>query len=192
MYRTFGKRWLDVSLAILGLLVLGVLILVIIGVYTLSFQFPVFFIQERIGRKGEVFDMYKFRTLKNDPSVDLNSRRFLFGDLLRFLSLDELPQLWNVIKGDMSIIGPRPLPIEYLPLFSKEQLLRHQVRPGITGWAQISGRHSLSWKKKFEMDVYYVHNISFRLDALILFKTIVLLLSFKKDKSLAEERFKGV
>lgn len=192
MYVTFGKRWFDVSMSVLLMTVLSVPILVIVVLYLVRLQFPIFFIQKRVGWNGQVFDLYKFRTLKNGEGAEVNSRRFLWGDLLRFLSLDELPQLWNVLKGDMSFIGPRPLPVEYLTLYSVEQFKRHQVRPGITGWAQVNGRHSISWQSKFELDNYYVNHVSFRLDMLILFKTVVLLLSFRKDKSLAEEKFKGM
>ena len=191
MYLMFGKRLFDVSLALIAIVGMGVVMLMIISLYIFLFQLPVFFVQQRIGRGERTFELYKFRTLSNNQEVEWNSRRFLFGDLLRSLSLDELPQLWNVLKGNMSIIGPRPLPVEYLPLFSDKQRERHQIRPGITGWAQVNGRHSISWKQKFELDNYYVHHISFGLDLLILFKTIVLLLSFRKDNSLAEQKFTG-
>jgi len=179
----------------MGSLFLGVIfsvvIFVILVLYVCSFQYPIFFVQERIGQKGKVFKLFKFRTLSPNVNTEFDTRRFFLGDFLRFFSLDELPQLWNVIRGDMSLIGPRPLPVEYFSLFSKDEFERHVVRPGITGWAQVNGRHSISWQKKFELDRYYVNHISFRLDALILFKTIVLLLSFKKDQSLKEEKFKG-
>ncbi len=137
------------------------------------------------------FTMFKFRTLEVDEAKLLEDRKFAFGSFLRLTNLDELPQLWNVLKGEMSIIGPRPLPIEYLPLFSEEQKKRFAVKPGITGWAQVNGRHSISWKEKFELDAYYVKNVSFMLDFRILFRTAMLFLSFKKDRSLEEEKFKG-
>ena len=126
-----------------------------------------------------------------EPTGTHQQRRFLLGDILRYLSLDELPQVWNVLKGDMSFIGPRPLPTEYLSLFSQEQQMRHTIKPGITGWAQVNGRHSISWQQKFELDNYYLAHLSFGLDLTIFYKTIVLLLSFNKDQSLAEEKFKG-
>jgi len=132
--------------------------------------------------------MIKFRTLKVSDEQD---RRFVLGNVLRFLSLDELPQLLNVLMGDMSLIGPRPLPIEYLPLFSAEQKKRHDVRPGITGWAQVNGRNSVSWEQKFKFDVMYVQKVSFLFDAKIVVKTIILLLSFRKDTSLLEKKFTG-
>ena len=111
--------------------------------------------------------------------------------MLRASNLDELPQLWNVLKGEMSLIGPRPLPVEYLPLFSEEQKKRFEVKPGITGWAQVNGMHSVPWKQKLELDNYYVDHVSLMLDIRIVIKTLVLFLSFKKDRSLEEEKFTG-
>jgi len=121
----------------------------------------------------------------------LLERKFPLGNFLRSTSLDELPQLIHVLRGEMSLIGPRPLPLEYLPLFSKEQSLRHSVKPGITGLAQVSGRNSLSWEEKFKLDILYVRTVSFMLDMKITLKTIILLLSFKKDHSLSEQKFSG-
>lgn len=135
--------------------------------------------------------MWKFRTLSVDENKDLQQRRFILGDVLRKTSLDELPQLWNVLNGEMSLVGPRPLPVEYDQLFSEEQRKRLEVKPGITGWAQVHGRHSISWKEKLDLDNWYVKNISFIIDMQILYKTVVLLLSFKKDRSLEEEKFTG-
>jgi lipopolysaccharide/colanic/teichoic acid biosynthesis glycosyltransferase len=135
--------------------------------------------------------MWKFRTLSMDEQLPLTERNFIWGKLLRFTSLDELPQLWNILRGEMSFIGPRPLPEEYLPLYSEEQIRRHDVKPGVTGWAQVNGRNSISWQKKFELDIYYVNNVSLKLDFAILIKTLVLILSFEKDVSLSEEKFKG-
>lgn len=165
------------------------LILILLA-YLVTFQYPAFFRQTRIGKNGRLFELVKFRTLKNS-GLPLEERRFFLGNLLRSTSLDELPQLWNVIKGEMSLIGPRPLPEAYLPLFSSEQMVRHSVLPGITGWAQVNGRHGISWKEKFRLDLYYVQHISFRLDMKIFFKTIFLVLSLSKDISLQEELFKG-
>lgn len=135
--------------------------------------------------------MWKFRTLSVDENKDLQQRRFILGDVLRKTSLDELPQLWNVLNGEMSLVGPRPLPVEYDQLFSEEQRKRLEVKPGITGWAQVHGRHSINWKEKLKLDIWYVNNISFLIDMKVLFKTVVLLLSFKKDQSLEEEKFTG-
>lgn len=190
IYSIYFKRLVDISFSVIVIILFGWLIVLITLLYGLFFQFPIFFIQQRIGIHQKPFYLVKFRSLVGlDNSTE--KERFFLGDMLRYLSLDELPQLWNVLKGDMSIVGPRPLPVEYLPLFSEEQRQRHQVRPGITGWAQVNGRHSISWQQKFELDNYYVRHISFGFDLLILFKTIVLLLSFQKDKSLMEEKFKG-
>lgn len=135
--------------------------------------------------------MWKFRTLSVDDTKTLQERRFILGDVLRKTSCDELPQLWNILKGEMSWIGPRPLPVEYDHLFSEEQRKRFKLKPGITGWAQVNGRHAIAWKEKLKWDAEYVNNISFLMDMKIVFKTVVLLLSLKKDKSLEEEKFTG-
>lgn len=189
-YSIHFKRLTDIFFSLIVIILFGWLLVVIILLYVLFFQFPVFFSQNRVGKNQRPFSLVKFRSL-----IDLNNpiekKKFLLGDVLRYFSLDELPQLWNVLKGDMSLIGPRPLPVEYLGLMNEDQKKRHQVLPGITGWAQVNGRHSISWQKKFELDLYYIDHVSFKLDMLILFKTIVLLLSFRKDKSLTEEKFKG-
>jgi lipopolysaccharide/colanic/teichoic acid biosynthesis glycosyltransferase len=179
----------DYVLAGLLLLLLAWLFLVIIFVYAITFQFPFIFSQSRIGKSNRPFTMYKFRTLLLDSS--LNDRRFWLGNFLRLTNLDELPQLWNVLKGEMSLVGPRPLPLEYLPLFSDVQKKRHDVLPGITGWAQVSGKNDIAWKQKFELDLFYVYHLSFKLDIRILVKTIVLLFTFRKDTSLSEEKFTG-
>jgi len=189
-YARYGKRIVDVIIASVALVVLSPLWMLIMLAYTVSFSFPVFYRQERIGRGKELFSLWKFRTLLNKPGT-LQQRRFMLGDLMRFTSLDELPQLVNVLNGNMSCVGPRPLPKEYLHLFSPEQQRRHLVRPGITGWAQVNGRNSISWQDKLAHDVYYVNHVSFGLDLFILFKTIVILFSFKKDVSLQEEKFTG-
>lgn len=139
--------------------------------------FPVFYRQERPGKDGKPFEMVKFRTMRdlNDkdgmPLPD-KQRMTSFGSFLRSSSLDELPELWNVLKGDMSLVGPRPLLVEYLPLYSQEQYRRHEVKPGITGWAQVNGRNTLSWEEKFKLDVWYVDHLSFWLDIKILFLTV--------------------
>jgi lipopolysaccharide/colanic/teichoic acid biosynthesis glycosyltransferase len=135
--------------------------------------------------------MLKLRTLSVNLDKALTERQFLYGRILRFTNLDELPQLWNVLKGEMSLVGPRPLPVEYANLFSKEQNIRHQVLPGITGLAQVNGKNDLSWDEKFKLDLEYVNKVSFVLDIKILFKTLTLVLSFRKDTSLIEEKFTG-
>jgi lipopolysaccharide/colanic/teichoic acid biosynthesis glycosyltransferase len=187
-YAAHLKRPLDIVSSLVMILLSSWLFLLLILVYLLTFNTPVFFIQQRIGKDNTMFSMIKFRTLKESMEGD---RRFFLGTVLRFLSLDELPQLVNVLKGDMSIIGPRPLPVEYLPLFSEEQKKRHTIRPGITGWAQVNGRNSVSWEEKFKFDLEYVQNVSFRLELKIAFKTMLLLLAFRKDTSLLEKKFTG-
>jgi sugar transferase EpsL len=142
-----------------------------------SFGCPIFFKQFRSGLNGKPFTFYKFRTMTYEKDENGNlltdkDRLTTFGAFLRKTSLDELPSLWNVLKGDMSFVGPRPLLMEYLPLYSKEQMRRHEVKPGITGWAQINGRNAISWEEKFELDIWYVKNQSFRLDLRILLLTI--------------------
>jgi lipopolysaccharide/colanic/teichoic acid biosynthesis glycosyltransferase len=190
MYISYFKRVTDIFLSLIAIVLFGWLFILIMILYSITFQFPIFFFQQRIGKGQKPFLLVKFRSLINSDQ-SLQKRRFWLGDLLRFLSLDELPQVWNVLKGQMSFVGPRPLPTEYLRLMNAAQQARHKVLPGITGWTQVKGRHSLSWDQKFELDNYYVNNLSIGLDLHILFKTIVLLLSFRKDQSLAEEKFKG-
>ena len=189
-YASFIKRILDIMLSLLLLLLFSWLVLFIVVVYLITFNFPILFSQPRIGKGGQSFVMFKFRTL-NNSTAHLDERRFWLGDVLRFFSFDELPQLWNVLRGEMSLIGPRPLPIEYFPLMDEAQRQRHSVRPGITGLTQVNGRHEITWEKKFRLDQYYVEHVSFPLDTEVLIKTIFLLLSFRKDKSLAEEKFQG-
>ena len=191
VYRKYGKLFFDGLMAVLVILILSWLWLLILFLYVILLEFPIFFKQKRIGKNNLPFWMWKFRTLAVDNRLAEGRSNFLLGKALRFTSLDELPQVWNIITGEMSFIGPRPLPEEYLPLYSPEQMKRHEVKPGITGWAQVNGRHSISWQKKFELDVYYVNNLTFALDVIILIKTAVIMLSFRKDVSLNEERFKG-
>lgn len=171
------KRIFDLSVAILVLLFLAPAFLFIAWKIRQKMGAPVLFRQVRPGLDGKPFQMIKFRTMKD--AVDLagnplpdSDRLTPFGQFLRSSSLDELPELWNVLKGDMSLVGPRPLLIEYLPLYSPEQYRRHEVRPGVTGWAQINGRNSLSWDEKFKLDVWYVDNRSLWLDIKILFLTV--------------------
>jgi lipopolysaccharide/colanic/teichoic acid biosynthesis glycosyltransferase len=191
LYAGVIKRFLDIALSCVLLAILSWLFLLIILAYLAGNHRTIFFVQPRIGWKGKTFSLIKFRTLTEDDRLSPDQRRFSFGDFLRRTSLDELPQLWNVLKGDMSFVGPRPLLVEYLLLFSPQQRRRHEVRPGITGWAQVNGRHTISWPEKFELDLYYLHHVSFWLDVKILFKTLRLLLSFKEDTSLQEKKFTG-
>lgn len=190
-YTRYGKRTLDVFLSLVIVMLLSWLIILIILVYTVSGQFPILYRQQRMGKERATFTFLKLRTLTTDESLPLQQRRFAFGNLLRRTNLDELPQLWNVLKGEMSLVGPRPLPVEYDKLFSAAQHIRHTVRPGITGLAQVSGKNSISWPEKFRHDIHYVNHISVRLDCLILFKTLTLALSLKRDVSLEEDKFTG-
>lgn len=191
MYTSFGKRLTDITISCLLLAGLSWLFLAIILSYLITSQRPVFFVQPRIGRANNVFRLIKFRTLKTDDRLPAAQRRFPLGDFLRRTSLDELPQLWNVLRGEMSLVGPRPLLVEYAPLFSDEQRRRHEVRPGITGWAQVNGRNQVPWLEKFELDLYYIRHVSFWLDMKILAMTLGILLAFRRDNSLSEEKFKG-
>jgi len=192
LYKKTGKRVFDWILIVIACVLLGWLMLLIVLMYLLLMEFPLFFVQTRVGQGCKTFKMWKFRTLATDESLPLNGRNFALGKWLRFTNLDELPQLWNIVRGEMSFIGPRPLPEEYLPLYSDVENKRHEIKPGITGWAQVNGRNSIPWKKKFELDVYYVNHLSFKLDLLIMIKTLRLVLSFRKDVSLSEEKFKGI
>ncbi|MFC4344323.1 sugar transferase [Cupriavidus numazuensis] len=171
------KRVLDVACATLALLLLGVPMLVVAGLVRWKLGGPVLFRQKRAGLHGKTFEVIKFRTMTDarDARGQLLSdeeRITEFGWFLRRTSLDELPELWCVLKGDMSIVGPRPLLLAYLPLYSAEQARRHDVRPGITGWAQVNGRNSLSWQQKFSLDVWYVDHASVWLDLRIMWLTV--------------------
>jgi len=171
------KRLLDLVVSLIALLILSPIFLAIIILITILAGLPVFFVQDRPGLLGQIFQNYKFRTMYNlkDGNGELASeekRLFPFGRFLRRFSLDELPELVNVLRGEMSLVGPRPLLVEYLPRYSKEQARRHEVLPGITGWAQINGRNTLSWEEKFKLDVWYVDHWSFWLDIKVLFLTL--------------------
>jgi len=171
------KRIVDVLVSLLALVLLSPVIVIVAWKIRKNLGSPVLFRQVRPGKGGKAFAMVKFRTMRDATDEDGNplpdeERLTPFGNFLRSASLDELPELWNVIKGDMSLVGPRPLLMEYLPLYSKEQYRRHEVRPGVTGWAQVNGRNALSWEEKFKLDVWYVENHSFWLDIKILFLTV--------------------
>ena len=171
------KRIFDFTVALSFLLVLLPVILIVSLLVRFKLDSPILFTQDRPGLNGKVFKMYKFRSM-TDERDDLgnllaNEKRLTsFGNKLRSTSLDELPGLLNVLKGDMSLVGPRPLLTEYLPLYNQDQGRRHEVRPGITGWAQVNGRNAISWEQKFKLDVWYVDNQSFWLDVKILFLTV--------------------
>lgn len=171
------KRLFDFLMALFGLVVLSPVLAILAWQIRKKLGSPVLFRQTRPGRDGKPFQMVKFRTMRDAIGPDGRSlpdaeRMTPLGSFLRSASLDELPELWNVLKGDMSLVGPRPLLMEYLPLYSPEQARRHEVRPGVTGWAQINGRNALSWEEKFRLDVWYVDNHSFWLDLKILTLTV--------------------
>ncbi len=171
------KRLFDFFVALLALLVLAMPLLSLIWLVRQKLGRPVFFHQVRPGLHGKPFRMIKFRTMTDERGPDGKllpdaDRLTPFGGLLRATSLDELPELWNVLKGDMSLVGPRPLLMEYLPLYSPEQARRHEVRPGVTGWAQVNGRNTISWEDKFRLDTWYVDNRSLWLDIRILWLTV--------------------
>jgi len=178
MYKTFTKRTLDLILTLIALIILSPVLLILAILIRLKLGSPVIFTQQRAGKEGKPFTIYKFRTMTNarDAKGKLlpnAQRKTKFGNILRSTSLDELPELWNVLKGNMSLVGPRPLLLDYLPYYNPEQNKRHDVLPGITGWAQINGRNSLNWDEKFALDVWYVKHQSLLLDIKILFKTVV-------------------
>jgi len=194
------KRIFDLIVVFLLLpLVIPVLLAVLLLVW-LKLGFPVLFIQVRPGKCEQLFSMYKIRTMtdsrdSNGSVLPDEKRLTKLGILLRSTSLDELPSLWNVLKGDMSLVGPRPLLIEYLPLYNKEQRRRHNVRPGITGWAQVNGRNATTWPERFKLDIWYVDNRSMWLDIKILWMTIkkvVMRDGISQDGHVTMEKFKGV
>jgi lipopolysaccharide/colanic/teichoic acid biosynthesis glycosyltransferase len=177
MYHCFFKSLFDYTFAILGFILLLPLFVIIVSTLYFFNKKAVFFTQERPGKNEKIFKLIKFKTMTDEKDamgklLSDEKRLTNVGRFIRSSSLDEIPQLINVIKGEMSLIGPRPLLVSYLPLYSKEQARRHDVKPGITGWAQINGRNSISWEKKFELDVWYVQNMSFTLDIKILFRTV--------------------
>src|SRR5690606_18497600 len=177
MYKNFFKRVIDFIVALLGFVILSpVFLIVTIGLFFANGGKP-FFFQSRPGKGGKIFKIIKFKTMndKRDAEGKLlpdAERLTKIGSFVRKTSLDEIPQLINVLKGDMSLVGPRPLLVQYLPLYNEEQKRRHDVRPGITGWAQVNGRNAISWKQKFEYDVYYVNHLSLKLDLKILLMTV--------------------
>ncbi|HEQ2083655.1 undecaprenyl phosphate N,N'-diacetylbacillosamine 1-phosphate transferase [Campylobacter coli] len=198
MYEKWIKRIFDFVLALFLLVLFSPLILITALLLKIT-QGSVIFTQNRPGLNEKIFKIYKFKTMSDerDEKGELLSdelRLKAFGKIVRSLSLDELLQLFNVLKGDMSFVGPRPLLVEYLPLYNEEQKFRHKVRPGITGWAQVNGRNAISWQKKFELDVYYVKNISFLLDLKIMFLTALKVLKrsgVSKEGHITTEKFNG-
>lgn len=193
------KRGFDFVISLVGLIIASPILLMVAILVRLNLGAPILFRQPRVGLDGEIFEMVKFRTMrdaqdaKGNPLPD-EERLTKFGQFLRKSSLDELPELFNVLKGDMSLVGPRPLLVEYLPLYSKEQMRRHEVRPGITGYAQVNGRNNISWAKKFELDVYYVKNYSLGLDLKILVQTVGKVLKqsdISQEGHVTVEKFNG-
>lgn len=198
MYRKFFKRFLDVVLSLFALIVLSPVLLAVAVLVRVKLGSPVIFCQERPGKNEKIFKMYKFRSMtdERDTNGDLlpdEMRLTKFGRLLRSTSLDELPELWNILKGDMSIVGPRPLLVKYLPLYNEEQRRRHNVRPGLTGLSQASGDVDMTWEWQFKLDLEYVRNISFFFDVKIIFMTVHRLFVRSRDDygSYVREDFKG-
>lgn len=171
------KRILDIIISLAALIVLLPILIIISILIYFKLGNPIFFVQERVGKNNKIFKMIKFRSMKdlkdkNGNMLKDSERLTSFGKKLRSLSIDELPELINILKGDMSLIGPRPLLVEYLEVYNDEQIKRHNMKPGLTGWAQINGRNSINWNDKFKLDVWYVKNWSLRLDVKIFFMTI--------------------
>ena len=176
-YEKHIKRLLDFTLSLLALIVLSPILLITAILVRVKLGSPVIFSQERPGRDEKIFKLYKFRSMTDQRNADGEllpdeQRLTHFGKMLRSTSLDELPELWNILRGDMSIVGPRPLLVKYLPLYNAHQARRHAVTPGLTGYAQVHGRNAISWEEKFDLDVYYLDHISFALDVKIIFMTV--------------------
>ena len=200
MYKNYFKRPLDFTLSLIGFIVISpVFGLLWLLLAVANKGAGAFFTQERPGKNERIFRVIKFKTMTDERDAEGNllpdaERLTKIGKLVRSTSLDEIPQLLNVIKGDMSLIGPRPLLVQYLPLYNEKQKRRHEVRPGITGWAQVNGRNAISWEEKFELDVWYVENVSFILDIKILLKTIYNVFKregISSDTSVTMEAFRG-
>ena len=177
MYKNFIKYVFDFIVALVGLIVISPFFLTITVLLFIVNKGSAFFFQKRPGKHAHLFDLIKFKTMNDNCDKNGNllpdaQRLTRVGKFIRNRSIDEFPQLFNVLTGDMSLVGPRPLLVKYLPLYNKKQARRHEVRPGITGWAQVNGRNAISWTEKFECDIYYVENVSFALDVKILFLTI--------------------
>ncbi|MDV8108759.1 sugar transferase [Bacillus sp. BAU-SS-2023] len=195
----FIKRTIDVLASSIGLLLLSPILVIVAILVRIKLGSPIFFTQNRVGKGGKIFKMVKFRTMLDstdkwgEPLPD-EERLTSFGKLLRSTSLDELPELINVLKGDMSLVGPRPLLVEYIELYSEEQFRRHEVRPGITGWAQVNGRNTLAWNERFKMDVDYVDSQDLAFDIKILFLTVFKVLKrdgISQDGNVTMEKFDG-
>jgi len=199
MYLHFLKRVIDFILALIGFILLSPIFFIVLILLMINNQGKPFFFQKRPGKDEKIFQVIKFKTMNDKKDVDGEllpdaNRLTKVGVFVRKTSLDEIPQLINVLKGDMSLIGPRPLLPEYLPLYNKKQKKRHHVKPGITGWAQVNGRNAISWEKKFEYDIWYVENISFLLDLKIFLMTLLKVITSEginaKDQ-VTTEKFNG-
>lgn len=187
MYRKFGKRFLDILISGMALILLSPVFLTVAVLVRVKLGSPIIFHQKRPGKDEKIFTLCKFRTMTDAKDEKGNLlpdevRLTSFGKFLRATSLDELPELWNILKGDMSLVGPRPLLVEYLPYYRREEKLRHSVRPGLTGYAQVNGRNFLGWDHRLEKDVFYVKNLSFLLDLKIIIKTVMVVVK-KEDVS---------
>ena len=199
MYKLFFKRFLDFILSLIAIVLLSPIYLIIAILVRVKLGSPVIFMQERPGKNEKIFSMYKFRSMTSEIDKEGNLlpdevRLTPFGKKLRSTSLDELPELFNILKGDMSFVGPRPLLVKYLPLYIEEQQHRHDVRPGLTGLAQVMGRNALTWEEKFKKDVFYTEHCNFLLDIQIIGKTILLVLKqegISSDTSVTMEEFHG-
>lgn len=199
MYKRFIKRCMDFILSLIALVILSPVFLIVAILVRKKLGSPVIFKQERPGKNEKIFRMYKFRTMTDGKDTEGNllpdeQRLTRFGKMLRSTSLDELPELLNILKGDMSIVGPRPLLVRYLPLYNERQRRRHEVRPGFTGLAQVNGRNSITWEEKFEWDVNYVEHVTFWNDIKIIFKTIKTVLcreGISSETSVTMEEFRG-
>ena len=199
MYRNYIKRIIDLILSFIAIIVLSPVLLIVAILVRIKLGSPVIFKQKRPGMNEKIFTLYKFRTMTDETDEQGNLlpdevRLTKFGKLLRSTSLDELPELFNILKGDMAIVGPRPLLVRYLPRYNEHQKKRHNVRPGFTGYAQVNGRNSISWEEKFDFDVYYVEHVSFLLDVKIIFKTIKVVFAregISSDTSATMEEFGG-
>lgn len=199
MYRKYIKRLLDFILSLFAIIILSPVLLIVALLVRIKLGSPVIFKQKRPGLNEKIFTLYKFRTMTDAKDEQGNLlpdeiRLTKFGKLLRSTSLDELPELFNILKGDMAIVGPRPLLVRYLPLYNDHQKHRHDVRPGFTGWAQCNGRNAISWEEKFDLDVYYTKHISLFLDLKIILKTVKVVLfreGISSKTSVTMEEFRG-
>ena len=195
IYKRFFKRPMDLILSLLAIVVLSPVLLIVVILVKIKLGSPVIFKQKRPGLNEKIFTIYKFRTMtdKRDENGELLSdsmRLTKFGKFLRSTSLDELPELFNILKGDMSIVGPRPLLVQYLPLYNEHQKCRHKVRPGLSGYAQVNGRNAISWEEKFDLDVGYVDRVAFWLDVKIIWQTLLKVFKHEEINQVGEATMK--